>query len=77
VKVDSLRTSTGLKIAKVGLTVSLELPPEAVISSTSSLVATPRLARGKTVTVSTLPTETTLDAELAKPGALTVDWMTL
>ena len=73
VDVDSLRASTGLRIAKVGLTVGLALPPEAVVTSTSNLVAAPRLVRGKTVTVATLPTETTLDAELAKPGALTVD----
>jgi hypothetical protein len=72
-RVDALRATNGLRIANVGLTVSLELPPEAVVTSTSSLVASPRIARGKSVTVTTLPQETTLQAELAAPGALTVD----
>jgi hypothetical protein len=72
-KVDSLRASNGLRIAKVGLTVVLVMPPDALVTSTSSLVAAPRVARGKTVTVSTLPETTTLETELASPGSLTVD----
>jgi hypothetical protein len=72
-KVDSLRASSGLRIANVALTVSLELPTDAVVTSTSSLVTSPRIARGKPVTVTTLPEETTLQTELAAPGALTVD----
>jgi hypothetical protein len=72
-KVDTLRASTGLRISKVGLTVSLAMPPEAVVTSTSSLVAAPRVARGMSVTVSTLPETTTLETELPSPGALTVD----
>ncbi|HEX6700156.1 MAG TPA: M23 family metallopeptidase [Gaiellaceae bacterium] len=68
--VDTLRASTGLRIAKVGLTVTLALPPEAPAASIP-------VARGKTVTVSTLPTATTLDTELAKPRALTVDTSSL
>ena len=72
-KVDTLRASTGLRISKVGLTVSLAMPPEAVVTSTSSLVAAPRVARGMSATVSTLPETTTLETELAPPGALTVD----
>jgi peptidase M23-like protein len=75
--VDSLRASTGLRIANVGVTVSLDLPPDAVVTATTSLIGAPRLARGKSVTVRTLPIETTLDAELAKPGALTVASVTL
>jgi hypothetical protein len=72
-QVDSLRASTGLRIAKVGLAVVLAMPPEAVVTSTSSLVAAPRVTRGKTVTVATLPETTTLQTELASPGSLTVD----
>jgi len=72
-EVDSLRASTGLRIAKVGLTIALAMPPEAVVTSASSLVAAPRLVRGKAVTVSTLPETTTPQTELASPGALTVD----
>jgi hypothetical protein len=72
-KVDSLRASNGLRIAKVGLTVVLVMPPDALVTSTSRLVAAPRVARGKTVTVSTLPETTTLETELASPGSLTVD----
>ena len=49
------------------------MPPEAVVTSASSLVAAPRLVRGKAVTVSTLPETTTPQTELASPGALTVD----
>jgi peptidoglycan LD-endopeptidase LytH len=75
--IDSLRASTGLRIANVGVTVSLDLPPDAVVTATTSLIGAPRLARGKSVTVTTVPTETTLDAELAKPGALTVASVTL
>ena len=73
VQIDSLRASTGLRIAKVGLTVVLAMPPEAVVTSASSLVAAPRLVRGKTITVSTLPAATTLQTELASPGTLSVD----
>ena len=75
--VDSLRASTGLRLANVGLTVSLTLPPDALVTATSSLIGAPRLAQGKSVTVTTLPTETTLDTELAKPGTLTVDTVAL
>ena len=75
--IDSLRASTGLRVANVGLTVSLTLPPDALVTATSSLIGAPRLAQGKSVTVTTLPTETTLDTELAKPGTLTVDTVAL
>jgi hypothetical protein len=75
--VDSLRASSGLRIANVGLTVSLALPPDAVVTSESSLIGAPRLVRGKTATVTTLREETTLDTELAKPGTLTVDSVSL
>jgi hypothetical protein len=76
-KVDSLRASTGLRISKVGLTVTLALPAEAIVTSASSLVAAPRLARGKTVAVATLPETTTLETELASPGTLAVDSVTV
>jgi hypothetical protein len=75
VRVDTLRASTGLRVANVGVTLSLALPPDALIQSSSSLVVSPRLVRGKSVTVATQPEPTTLDTELG--AALTVSTVTL
>ena len=70
--VSTLTASTGLKIANVGRTVVLALPVDAVITAATPLVTMPRLAKGKTVTVTTEEAPVTLAAELGSPRALTV-----
>jgi peptidoglycan LD-endopeptidase LytH len=70
-KVSTLAASTGLKVKDVGRTIVLSLPLDVDISAASSLVATPRLTKGKSVTVSTEEAPVTLAAELGSPRALT------
>src|SRR5439155_3121746 len=70
VRVATLTASTGLRVDDVGRTVVVSLPPEAEIVAGNGLVAAPRLAKGKTVTVTTSPDPVTLAAELGSPGAL-------
>jgi hypothetical protein len=69
-KVSTLAASTGLKIKNVGRTLVVSLPLDVDISSAGSLVAAPRLTKGKSVTVSTEEAPVTLAAELGSPGAL-------
>jgi hypothetical protein len=71
VKVATLAASTGLRIKNVGRTIVLSLPLDADVTAAGSLVAAPRLAKGKSVTVSTEDAPVTLAAELGSPGALT------
>jgi hypothetical protein len=70
IRVSTLTTSTGLKVNKVGRTVVLSLPIEAVVTAASSLVTVPRLVKGKTVSVATTSAAVTLPAELGSPGTL-------
>ena len=70
VKVSTLTASTGLKIKDVGRTVVLSLPVDAAITAATPLVTMPRLAKGKSVTVSTEEAPVTLAAELGSPRAL-------
>jgi hypothetical protein len=72
VSVATLTASTGLKIKNVGRTVVLGLPGDAVISAATPLVTMPRLAKGKSVTVSTEEAPVTLAAELGSARALSV-----
>jgi hypothetical protein len=74
VRVDSLRVSTGLRVAKVGRTVRLDLPPSALIELKGGIpVANARLygaRKGEFLTAWTIPDWVTLDAQLGKPGVL-------
>jgi hypothetical protein len=70
-KVSTLTASTGLKVKDVRRTIVLSLPLDVDISAASSLVATARLTKGKSVSVSTEEAAVTLAAELGSPGALT------
>ena len=71
VRVTTLTASTGLHVEGVGRTVVVSLPADAAIVAASQLVVTPRLVKGKVVTVTTSPEPVTLAAELGSPGALT------
>ena len=68
--VSTLSASTGLKVKDVGQTIVLSLPVDAVVTAASPLVTTPRLLRGKTISVATTPAAVTLAAELGSPRAL-------
>ena len=76
-KISTLAASTGLKVKDVRRTIVLSLPIEADITSSGSLVSSPRLARGKAITVGTEAAPVTLAAELGSPRALAAATVTV
>jgi hypothetical protein len=74
VKVDSLHTSTGLRIAAVARTVRLELPTSALLEWQDGIplvnASLARFAKGQPLTAYTVPDRPTLARQLGSPGAL-------
>jgi hypothetical protein len=77
VKVDSLRASTGLRIAKVGRTVRLAVPTSTLIEWQGGIpiakASLARFAKGQSLTAYTVPGLPTLAAQLGEPGALATE----
>ena len=76
VKVDSLRVSTGLQVAKIGRILRLRLPETAFVEWVGGIpVAVARLTtirKGQALTAYTAEDFVTLDAQLGKPDVLEV-----